>query len=234
MKKQNINLEDAAILRQKAEEQLKRQKSKTSLSFSEGDMLKLMHELEVHQIELEMQNEELVIAKEKAELAEEKYTELYDFAPSGYLSLTKEGEIAELNFVAARMLGKERLHLMKKRFEFFVSIDNQKTFNLFLQEIFTSKIKQTCEIIIATEGNLLIYVNIEGIVSEDSKHCLITMIDITNRKLTEEKIIEKNHELVRYNNVMQGRESRILELKKEINELLVRLGEKEKYKIVSY
>ena len=53
-------------------------------------MLKLIHELEVHQIELEMQNEELVIAKEKAEIAEEKYTELYDFAPSGYLSLTKK------------------------------------------------------------------------------------------------------------------------------------------------
>ncbi|MDZ7822372.1 MAG: hypothetical protein U5N26_11555 [Candidatus Marinimicrobia bacterium] len=73
----------------------------------------------MHQIELEMQNEELVIAKEKAEIAEEKYTELYDFAPSGYLSLTKDGKITELNFAAAKMLGKERLRLQKQFVWFF-------------------------------------------------------------------------------------------------------------------
>jgi len=90
MKKQNVNLEDAAILRQKAEDQLVKQQTNRALSYTETDMLKLIHELEVHQIELEMQNEELTIAKEKAELAEEKYIELYDFAPSGYLTISKK------------------------------------------------------------------------------------------------------------------------------------------------
>jgi len=93
MKKQNKDLTDAALLRQKAEEQLKKHNVKASRVSSEADMLKLIHELEVHQIELEMQNEELVIAKEKAELAEEKFTQLYDFAPSGYVALSKDGEI---------------------------------------------------------------------------------------------------------------------------------------------
>ncbi|MBK6347527.1 MAG: PAS domain-containing protein [Bacteroidales bacterium] len=191
MKKQNEKLTNAALLRQKAEEQLKSQQSKTSLSFSEPDLLKLIHELEVHQIELEMQNEELVLAKEKAELAEEKYTELYDFAPSGYISLSKKGEILELNFAAARILGKERTKLIKKQFDFFVSINTQLTFNLFLHEVFTSKLKQTCEVIIATEGNLPIYVNIDGIVSLNNELCLLTLIDITERKSAERNLLEE-------------------------------------------
>ncbi|MBU1012350.1 MAG: PAS domain-containing protein [Bacteroidetes bacterium] len=143
MKKQNINPENAARLRQMAEEHLKLQKSKTNKIVSEAAMLKLIHELEVHQIELEMQNEELGIAKEKAELAEEKYKELYDFAPSGYLSISKEGEIIGLNFVAARMLGKERSNLIKNKFALFISKETLPVFNLFLQNIFTSKKKQS-------------------------------------------------------------------------------------------
>ncbi len=89
------------------------------------------------------------------------------------------------------MLGKERSHLVKKQFEFFVSINTQTTFNQFLHEIFTSKIKQTCEVIIATEGNLPIYANIEGIVSPNNKLCFLTIINITERKLLEDEIQEK-------------------------------------------
>ena len=131
MKKQNDNLTNAALLRQKAEELLLRRDVAYNVSTSENDSLKLIHELQVHQIELEMQNEELVIAKERAELAEEKYTELYDFAPSGYLSLTRDGRISELNFTAARMLGADRSHLIKKRFDTFITHDTRPTFNSF-------------------------------------------------------------------------------------------------------
>jgi PAS domain-containing protein len=110
-------------------------------SSSEPDMLKLIHELEVHQIELEMQNEELKRAKEKAEIAEKKYTELYNFAPSGFLTLTKEGEITELNNSAEHLLGKERSHLIKSSFGFFVSIDTRAVYNSFLQKVFKKKLK---------------------------------------------------------------------------------------------
>jgi len=201
MKKQNENLTDAALLRQKAEEQLQRQQSKTNLLTSENDLLKLIHELQVHQIELEMQNEELVIAKEKAQLAkekaqlaEEKYTELYDFAPSGYFSLSKDGKIKELNFVAAQMLGKERLHMITRQFAFFVSVNTRPVFNLFFDTVFKSKEKQTCEVIIATEGNLPIYVNIVGIVNQHDNLCLLTLIDITERKQAETNLLQaKEH-----------------------------------------
>jgi PAS domain S-box-containing protein len=197
MKKHNSKPEEAALLRQRAEELLQR-RAKAWLgsadTTSESDMQKLIHELEVHQIELEMQNEELVIAKEQAELAEEKYTELYDFAPSGYIALSKKGEILELNFAAANMLGKERSKLIKKQFDFFVSIGTQTTFNLFLLDVFTSKVKLSCEVIIATEGNLPIYVNIDGIVSQNNELCLLTITDITERKSAERNLLEeKDH-----------------------------------------
>ena len=68
--------------------------------------LKLTHELEVHQIELEMQNDELLAAKSAAVIAAEKYLELYDFAPTGYLSLSNIGKITEINQYGEKMLGK--------------------------------------------------------------------------------------------------------------------------------
>ena len=157
MKKQNKNLTDAAQLRQKAEELLRRRDVACNVSTnstSEHDMLKLIHELEVHQIELEMQNEELVIAKEKAEQAEEKYTELYDFAPSGYIALSKEGEITELNFAAARILGKERSHLQNNLFGFFVSNESKPAFIRFLTETFSGTANITCEVAITINGDI--------------------------------------------------------------------------------
>jgi PAS domain S-box-containing protein len=191
MKNKIDMLTDANTLRQKAEELLKkiRKGPHASSPETEADMLKLIHELEVHQVELEMLNEELIVANERIEdLANEKYKELYDFAPSAYLSLSKIGEILELNFVAANMLGKERSKLIKKRFDFYVSIETQVIFNLFLENAFTTNTKQNCEVIIQTEGNLPIYVYIDGIVNQDNEICLLNIVDITERKWAVEEI----------------------------------------------
>ncbi len=198
MKKKKDNASDAASLRQQAEERLKKQRAKTASVSSEADMQKLIHELGVHHIELEMQNEELVIAKEKAEIAEDKYTALYDFAPCGYLSLTKEGKITELNFAAAQMLGKERLHLIKNKFDLFISYNTRSVFNLFLQRVFASKVKQTCEVTIATKENAPIYVAISGVVSQNDETCLLTLIDITERKQVEDNLKESE---IQYRNL---------------------------------
>lgn len=185
MKKQLINPENAAFLRQRAEEHLRLDKSKSKETATEADVRKLIHELEVHQIELEMQNEELVAAKERAELAEAKYKELYDFAPSGYLSITKDGEITELNFVAARMLGKERAKLMMDKFAFYLSLETRPVFCHLIQNIFKSKKTQSCEVVIAFEDVPPLYVNISAISSVNNDLCLLTLLDITERKLAE-------------------------------------------------
>ena len=81
---------------------------KTSRLLFDNDMAKIVEALKVHQHELEMQNEELRLAKEKADLAIEKYTEMYDFAPAGYYTLSRDGDIVELNLYGSRILGKVR------------------------------------------------------------------------------------------------------------------------------
>ena len=174
-------------LRQKAEEFLQKKSINSAKNYSNFEILKLVHELEVHQIELEMQNEELNSAKIKAETEAEKYTNLYDFAPSGYLSLSKKGEIIELNFRAATLLHKERSLLQNKRFALFASDETRPTFNLFLEEIFESKTRQTCEIMLSTNSEIPTFVNLIGIVDEDNKQCVLTMHDVSQRKKAEEE-----------------------------------------------
>jgi PAS domain S-box-containing protein len=195
MKKQNIKGSDAPKLRQKAEEQLKSRQSESRLLYSETDIHKLIHQLEVHQIELEMQNEELVLAMEKAQLTEDKYTELYDFAPTGYLSLSKKGEIIEINFNAARMLGKERSQLINRNFELFLFVDTHRAFNQFFQNIFNSYVKQNCEVVIIHGSNSPIYVNIDGILSQNRELCLLSLTDMTEHKRTETDLLKLNKEL---------------------------------------
>lgn len=193
--KDKTNTKLDSILRQKAEELLKKKSISTDTHYTDIEIFKLVHELDVHQIELEMQNEELHTAKIKAEAEAEKYTNLYDFSPSGYLTLSKNGEIIELNFRGATLLGKERSLLQNKRFGLFVSDETRPTFNLFLEEIFESKTRQTCEIMLSTNSEFPTFIDLTGIVDEDDNQCLITMLDISQRKKAEEetKISEEKY-----------------------------------------
>ena len=155
-----------------------------------ANALKLTHELEVHQIELETLNAELMQSKEQAEVAAKKYTELYDFAPSGYFTLSKEGKIIELNLTGATMLGKESSLLKNSKFGFFVSIDTKPTFDLFLEKVYNSKAKEDCEVTLSTSRKLPMVVNLTGVVTENGEQCLLTMVDITERKRAEYAIRE--------------------------------------------
>ena len=173
-------------LRKKAEEFHNTQHSISEEKLSETETLKLIHELEVHQIELEMQNEELLLAKKQAELASEKFTELYDFAPSGYFTLSEEGKIHELNLSGAAILGKERAKLVNGLFGFFISEDTKPVFNKFLKNIFKNKTKESCEVSLLTSDHSAISIFLTGIVvAENYEQCLVNAIDITVLKKTE-------------------------------------------------
>jgi len=178
---------EATILRQKAEDLLKKRPSKSTshLSEVEVEILKLIHELEVHHIELEMQNEELMLAKEQAEIAAEKYTELYDFAPFGYFTLSKSGAIIELNLSGAKMMGKDRSRLIDNQFGFFVSDATRPIYNIFIEKIFNSKNRETCEVNLIPNGNLPMLIHFTGIAAENGEQCFLTVVDISNRKQTE-------------------------------------------------
>jgi signal transduction histidine kinase len=164
-------------LRKNAEELLKNRSIKTVPVHSEGETMKLMHELEVHQIELEMQNEELMLAKELVEVSARKYTELYDFAPTGYFTLSKEGTIIELNLSGANMLGKERQFIKNKMFDLFVSGYTKPIFNIFLSNVFNRQSKQSCELTLSIKENLLTDVILTGLITENGEHCFMNMVD---------------------------------------------------------
>jgi len=155
---------------------------------------KLIHELEVHQIELELQNEELSIARTEAVEISAKYHELYDFAPIGYFSLSKEGDIIELNFCAAKLLGKERSYLINSNFGVFITKETRPVFSSFLAKIFVSNKKEACEVDLKINNNFLINICMYGIHKQDTNHCLVCAIDITERKQAETAIkIAKEH-----------------------------------------
>jgi len=188
----NNKKSESNILRQKAEQLHKKKVSKKHIQPSESEALKLIHELEVHQIELELQNEELVLATTAAQEASEKYIELYDFAPSGFFTISYKGEILNLNFNGSKMLGKERSNLINKRILFFISEETKAIFNTFLENIISSKVKESCEVVLTNNGYAPLNVYMTGITNENKNECLITAIDITKRKKDEEDLYRIN------------------------------------------
>src|SRR5512138_59058 len=123
---------DAAALRRRAERRLGEQKPKPP---ADGDPRRLVHDLEVHQIELEMQNEELRSSRQEAETAAAKYTGLYEFAPMAYATLATDGAIRAINLAGATLLGLPRAQLVGLRLGHFVSPEDRGAYAAFLDEV---------------------------------------------------------------------------------------------------
>jgi hypothetical protein len=178
----------AAALRQKAEALLKIKSPKSIWSLSEAELLKLFHEFEVHQIELELQNEELQSAHSATLDAVKKYKELYDLAPIGYLILSKEGKIMEINLCASNILGKERMYIINSMFKNFITDSTKPTFNHFLSKIFDSSTKEICEVILDTNPQSPIYAYLLGTTSLNGELCLLTITDISKYRRAEAEL----------------------------------------------
>ena len=184
----------ADILRHKTANLLEK-KSKKASSKLEGEFHKLIHELQVHQVELELQNEDLIRANENAEIATGKYTELYDFAPTGYFTLSKTGEIAELNLKGATMLGKNRSELKDRMFALYVSNSTKPALNLFLERIFSTQEQETCEITLVTSNAAMADLTLSGIVTKDLNLCFISAVDVTDRNRKENLLRQNERQL---------------------------------------
>jgi PAS domain-containing protein len=129
MKRKDAKAEGYKKLRARAEAALEKKIMKLHKE-SAGDFKKVLHELGVHQIELEMQNEELRKTQQELETSRNKYSDLYDFAPVGYFTLDKNGLVDRANLTCCQMLGVERANFIKKPFHTFVSKESQDTFYL--------------------------------------------------------------------------------------------------------
>ena len=101
----------------------------------EQDVQKLVHDLQVHQVELEMQNDELRRTQAALEEARDRFADLYDFAPLALLTLSQGGEVLEANLAAASLLGLERKDLIHQKFSRFIPAEAQDTFYLYCRQV---------------------------------------------------------------------------------------------------
>jgi PAS domain-containing protein len=158
----------------------------------------LIQDLQVHQVELELQNQELILAREAAREAEQKYLELYDQAPVGYLTLSAECQIQKLNIEAAHLLGKERSGLINSDLRFFILEKDRISFADFMDRIITGAGKETCEVVLTGNNQPPLSVLLDGKLSDNGLECLITMTDITPLRQTQAELGEQE---VRYRNL---------------------------------
>lgn len=200
MKKGAGKKPDIAPLRRRAEDQLVEKEPGKGLGPNRTDMKKLIHELQVHQIELEMQNEELNRAREEIEAVLEKYTDLYDFAPVGYLTFDEKGLMVELNLTAAQLLGVERSFLINKPFSSFIQRDLQDQLYLYLQGVLGSPEKKTCELVLKKKDGALFNAQLESIaVKIDGRKVLRAVLtDVTEHKRAEEIVRESKEWLMQF------------------------------------
>lgn len=185
-------------LRRLAEERLAGQEIRID-SLDRADLVKMAHELAVHQVELEIQNEELRRSRVEAERARDLYLDLYDFAPVGYLTLDEHNRIIEANLAVSQVLMETRAHLLKIRFTKFINPDETQTFHFYRRKVIENEGRQTLELKMQKADGTPFDAQMVSI-KTGQERVRVTLMDITERKNTERELNKyKEHleELVR-------------------------------------
>jgi PAS domain S-box-containing protein len=187
------------VLRRRAEESLRSENSNTLHPPTEAESIRLSHELEVHQIELEMQNAELRGTQEELEQSRDKYAELYEYAPVGYFTFDAQGVIREVNLTGAQLLGVERQQLTNRPFAGFIAdTDGREIFSNHLALVMQRQVMQRCEIRLAGKDGTVIHGQLQSVAVAigNKAGCIHTsIVDGTVRKQLEEKLKKAHDEL---------------------------------------
>jgi len=156
------------------------------------DVQQLVHELQVYQIELEMQNEELRRTQVELEAARDRYMDLYDFSPAGYLTLDMQGKIVEANLMAGTLLGVTRGKLIGQPLAWFIAAADTDTFHRHCQEVLKTGMRQDCEVPLVERAGVSRWVCFESLAVHDEPgkitHWRTAFQDISDRKLAEAKL----------------------------------------------
>jgi len=163
----------------------------------------LIHELRVHQIELEMQNEELYRSQRELELSREKYFNLYDIAPVGYCTLSEKGLLLESNLKACELFGLDRIYLKKQLFSCFIFKEDLHIYYQAVKNLSKTGASQTCELQFISKNGKTTWVLLDISSTQNTDDTilyLVVMSDITERKQAEIEKVE--HE--RLANILEG------------------------------
>ena len=183
----------SAELRQRAESVLLEETLKNITTLSPEEIQKTFHELLVHQIELEMQNEELRRAQTKLDVAQAHHFDFYNLAPVGYCTISEKGLIMEANFPAASFLSLARDELINQPLTNFVHQQDQDLYYLFRKKILGFDTPQSCELRVVRKDGTVLWVLLHAIAAQDvdgAPVCRIVLSDITDRKRVEDSLIE--------------------------------------------
>ena len=201
----------AVELRRRARTQLRNEATARTLAVeipkSAVDIRRLCHELQVHQVELELQNTELQRSRDSLETALEDYTDLYEFSPVGYFSLSADGVIHRVNLTGSTLVGIERSGLLGKPFQRLVSVPLRPAFNSFLKRVFETESRQSGEFEISIPGRPARSVNIEAQRLENQLECRAVLVDTTDRKAGEDRVRVSE---IRYRRLFEAAQDGIL------------------------
>ena len=201
MTKKKTRSDQTADLRRQAEEmaRVKAAQAPEDLeTLSPEATRQLLHELRVHQIELEMQNEELCRTQGELEASRARYFDLYDLAPVGYFTVSEQGLILEANLTAAGLLGVARGALVKQPLTRFILPEDQGIYYRHREQLFETGAPQVCEMRLAKKNGAQFWTRLEATAVQDTNGapvCRAVMIDITERKRVEEELQQAHDEL---------------------------------------
>src|SRR5512133_3804558 len=186
-----------ATLRQKAEAEFRESEAET-IALSPDETRQLLHELQVHQIELEMQNDELRRTQAELDATRERYFDLCNLAPVGYLTISEQGLILEANLTAACLLGLDRGALVKKPISRFICKDDQDRYYLNRKQLFKTGEPQACELRMVKKDGTVFWANLMATAAraEDGTFVgRVVLSDISERKQAEEALRTVHNEL---------------------------------------
>ncbi len=153
----------------------------------------LLHELQVHQIELEMQNETLRLAQNELEQSRDRYVDLYDFSPVGYLTLNRHGLIEQINLTGTSMLGLERKEVLNRRFSTFVVREDRDRWHRHFAHVLNHDERLGCELAMGRGNDTPFHARLDcQRMERDGEHAVVrlALTDVSERKRAEQALIE--------------------------------------------
>jgi len=198
MNSSKTDLEKARLLRAKAEQQAVEDALHDADvdKLSKADINKLVHELQVHQIELQLQNEELKHTQAELEASQTKYFELYNLAPVGYLTLNEKGFITEANLTFCNLVGQPMQYVSRRPFSHFILPADQDIWYRFKVQLKNENIRHECEFRLVTLDDTELWIRLEVTCDTDCDSgeitCLCAVSDVTGKKHAEQIIRDNN------------------------------------------
>ncbi len=181
-----------------AEKRLPRKREGSAAAAAPPDPAHLAQERQVHQVELELQNEELQRTRADLEESLARYTDLYESAPVGYLTLGRDGDIRQVNLTGARLLGNERARLVGRRLGLLLAAQSRPVFHAFLASVFASGTSQTCEVMSRPQEGASLTFELTGTTRDAADECRVVAKDVAERVRSEAALRSANERLRRF------------------------------------